>query len=652
MLGFVALVLGCMGFDGYFRALGQARSPLDIFYLAVQLFVLESGSIPGPMPWELEVARLLAPAVAAYAAARALAVIFHDQIQAVRLRFIRGHVVVCGLGRKGFQLVRDFREQGERVVVIELNEGNDEIGSCLDLGALVLTGNAPHGSLLRKARVHTATRLVAVCGDDGTNVEIAVQAYRLVQDKRVLVGDIWGCLLDFVDREPCRRSVQCHSGAHRTEVHQFRAAWRRFLAQTGRWCYQIADLGVCTFFAQGRAARGVLTEHLRSTLSPSVGSVECYVHIVDLGLCRLFGQHRAFTEREDPFEARLFNIYESNARLLLEKHPLGRGLVGAEDPRTVHLVLVGFGQMGESVALQAARVGHYANGKKLRLTIIDREAEKRRGIFYGRYPQFGQICDATFMSADGEDSDVLNSIGQWASDPEMVTTTVICLDDDSRGLSCALALLQKRKKGGIAPLLVRMSGNAGLGALLRDEVCSPELVGNIDTFSLACTLGMLLNESIDIRARAIHRQYVEQRRREGHNAESDPAMADWYCLDESYKNSNRQQADHIPVKLRAIGCYSLRTKEHLAAVIEFTDEEVELLARMEHSRFVAERLLGGWTYGPERNLAEKRSPYLIPWDDPRLPESVKDYDRQFVRDIPRLLAMAGERVYRKPATHL
>jgi hypothetical protein len=40
-----------------------------------------------------------------------------------RRRLARGHVVLCGLGRKGFQLARDFRDRGDRVVVVETGAG-------------------------------------------------------------------------------------------------------------------------------------------------------------------------------------------------------------------------------------------------------------------------------------------------------------------------------------------------------------------------------------------------------------------------------------------------------------------------------------------------------------------------------------------------
>ncbi len=63
--------------------------------------------------------------------------------------------------------------------------------------------------------------------------------------------------------------------------------------------------------------------------------------------------------------------------------------------------------------------------------------------------------------------------------------------------------------------------------------------------------------------------------------------------------AERPRADMIAVKLRRIGrevsqLFSDDPKN------EFTEEEIELLARMEHNRWCAERFIDGWNYGPER----------------------------------------------------
>ena len=66
----VALALGYWGFAEHFAAQKLSKSFLDILYLDWQLFTMESGAVPAPVPMPLEIARILAPVVAAAAVIR------------------------------------------------------------------------------------------------------------------------------------------------------------------------------------------------------------------------------------------------------------------------------------------------------------------------------------------------------------------------------------------------------------------------------------------------------------------------------------------------------------------------------------------------------------------------------------------------------
>src|SRR5687768_1260258 len=71
--------LGYVGFAQYVAARDEARTPLSLRYLSLQLFVFESGAVPEPIPFTLEAARFLAPAVAAYTVLEAVALLLSSQ---------------------------------------------------------------------------------------------------------------------------------------------------------------------------------------------------------------------------------------------------------------------------------------------------------------------------------------------------------------------------------------------------------------------------------------------------------------------------------------------------------------------------------------------------------------------------------------------
>jgi hypothetical protein len=163
-----------------------------------------------------------------------------------------------------------------------------------------------------------------------------------------------------------------------------------------------------------------------------------------------------------------------------------------------------------------------------------------------------------------------------------------------------------------------------------------------EKFCLLVVRDVIFGAARELLAKAIHDQFREDQKK--NKAPDDPAMLPWEELPEAFKESNRQQADHIPTKLRRIGCGFGPPQGQQTVVVKFTKEEIEILAEMEHDRFVTERRTAGFTLGEKRDVRKKTSPYLVPWRD--LPEDVKSWDREAVDAIPELVARAGFEIYR------
>ena len=138
-------------------------------------------------------------------------------------------------------------------------------------------------------------------------------------------------------------------------------------------------------------------------------------------------------------------------------------------------------------------------------------------------------------------------------------------------------------------------------------------------------------------ARAIHEQYVRDQAER--KPTDDLALANWPELDSELQASNRQQADHVLAKLERLGYAVVPRSSARDPVVSLPPDEIERLAESEHRRWNLERLLGGWTWAPERNVRRRRTPHLGAWND--LPDDVKEIDRQAVRAIPRNLEAAG-----------
>ena len=192
--------------------------------------------------------------------------------------------------------------------------------------------------------------------------------------------------------------------------------------------------------------------------------------------------------------------------------------------------------------------------------------------------------------------------------------------------------------------LVSDSGRAA-SAMMADknwQQASGLLLLPNDLHSLRCFIhkpvmsGTIHPNDREKMAQKLHQAY---RQSQGHRvAALDPALADWDDLYDDLKESNLNLVDHLASKLNAIG-YKLR-KSPLAStnMPDFTTAQVELMAEMEHGRWNVERLRSGWTSG-ERNAANRKTPYLVPWTE--LSEKIKEYDRQAVLNGIKLLVEFG-----------
>jgi hypothetical protein len=566
-LAAAALVLGFQGLTLYYFRTDprDVHTILDRCYDDVQLFFLNSSGIHGrAVNWQLQVARLLAPLAAAWTILLAAARLFEEQFLLLRLRLLRGHVVICGLGRKGAQLVRDFRALGHRVVVIEANRENVNIRECQELGARILAGNASDVLLLRRARADRAARVIATCHDDSTNLEIAT-----------------------------------------------------------------------------------LIQHLAGApAAQAPAELQCMIHLTHLKLCEVLKRHPLFNQAGGRVVPTIFNVYENSARLLFATHPLDQGGIAPGSPDHPHLIVAGFGQMGKCIALKAAQNAHYANGRRLRLTVIDHQAAERKRFFLWRYPQFEKTCDALFLEEEIDNPALLERIRQWTAENPARTRIAICLDDDWRSLMAGLEIQSKLKHAPL-PVFVRMADETPLRDLLEISNSRAADHPRIEPFGATCQVCRceeLIDRELELLARTIHEKYVQDRRKRGRK-ETDSTLRPWSQLHPTLRDAKFQQAEHIRVKLRAIGCELAAPADGREEVIAFAPDEVEVLARMEHARWRAERWLDGWLPG-SRDRKAKTTPFLIEWEE--LPEQIREYKRETVRDIPDLVARANKAIRRTP----
>ncbi len=202
-IGLLSTALGMVGFRQYDAARGALpRALADYLYLALQLFPMNSGAVEplaggAALPWALQIARFLSPAVTAFALLSAAAAVFHRQVDAFRASRAAGHVILCGLGPRSIRLARGWRSQGSAVVVIEPDPVHPLLSAARELGVMVIQGDPTDGGALCRAGIVAASSLIAPGDDDTANVQIALQAAQLAAGRR---GDELSCVVHLRDQ--------------------------------------------------------------------------------------------------------------------------------------------------------------------------------------------------------------------------------------------------------------------------------------------------------------------------------------------------------------------------------------------------------------------------------------------------------------------
>jgi len=343
-----------------------------------------------------------------------------------------------------------------------------------------------------------------------------------------------------------------------------------------------------------------------------------------------------------------FSVYDRAARLIAQEYAPDKKYPDdfSENSKIqAHILIAGFGALGQAVLLQAGRMFHFANRNKLKATVIYNCIEEVEG-FSNTYPEVDKVIDLNFIPFEETNRRNIRE----KSGESKIHTIYICSVDET------VAIKAYNKVSLFLPetelVFCHENPNDFTGRINRAKHFNlNDKVLKIDT---------IVKEKIDQLALLIHQTY--QFKEKDNNDEKSKKLKemtnrDWKKLPELIKNQNRSQAEHINIKLRTAGCKVVDdpnidleklydfTIEEREKMVELLAENVELLAEMEHRRWNAEQSLNGWIVG-ERNNDLKIHNNIVSYS--KLDKSTKKYDRNAVTNIPVILAEIKKKVIPKP----
>lgn len=329
------------------------------------------------------------------------------------------------------------------------------------------------------------------------------------------------------------------------------------------------------------------------------------------------------------------NLYNVSFR------PLDYEPITADSSKFVHLVVVGLGEAGTSLLLEALRICHYANfetkNRKTRITIVDRDFESMRDSFFAQFPNLDQIrdIDLEFIPRSAESKEVREMLEKSATDADCLLTVAVCLSDPEVALAVGINLPESLYRYGAQgkprgnTVLIRQTELGELASSVDEENVRYRYVRVFGAFEDDFDSD-LLNDKIPMRINYDYECFSAQ----GGDPLSVP-VADissekaqrameraWARLPEYKRWSNRFQAEMFRTFLRTIGFDLCRvsgvTRVELATTLVVQQrirDNKEILSDMEHRRWCAEKTLSGFVAGTVKDEVRRVHCDIRPADE-------------------------------------
>mgnify|MGYP006390667735 FL=1 len=329
-------------------------------------------------------------------------------------------------------------------------------------------------------------------------------------------------------------------------------------------------------------------------------------------------------------------------------------ITSRDSERFVHLIIIGMSKMGQTLALQAAHIAHFPNYRKkqTKITFIDCNGKTEMNEFKQKCGELFKVSKSVYIDAEswadaenqkicsvseaenkfithfgiaeeyrhlvgktngdqefidvewefinGHDNNpvVQRCLEEYVKNKNAIVTVAVCLNLTHISLRSAMHLPKAYYENDI-PILVQQRKTSTLASTLNGRDLDTDkrdalLYKNITPFGMVndcCDINMFATVEICKRIAAVYDHFF--------NYDIIPMQIDmneanriWDNTPMSKRWSNIFSAASIPTKLRCIGIeWDNNTTCRLA---DFTEDEISLLAEMEHNRWNIEELLLGY----------------------------------------------------------
>ncbi|HWR99607.1 MAG TPA: NAD-binding protein [Prolixibacteraceae bacterium] len=372
----------------------------------------------------------------------------------------------------------------------------------------------------------------------------------------------------------------------------------------------------------------------RKTLQNRTEPLRIRIHLKDYDNLMVFKEFHHVANGKIDYHA--FNLFQQAAEKVIDEFSPDKFLsIKSEKDDQVHILVSGLTLQGEYLIIEAAQMYHFANLKPLKITIVDHDVKNKLKLFLNRFPNLEDVLD--IHSVETYDFVKMKNMGAKIGD---VSVCFICHKDDAESVNkyrLYRQLFYKINKTLDHPRIIAiMPQNNSLKTLFPGiESNAKDLNVTIkELYADFCKKSIIVDNKEEYDKVAVCVDYVfirEQKKIKKYLEEYN--QADWDKKTDFEKDWNRYPARHLEIKLRAAGINLSDHPVDNQKNIELNEVNRNLLNRMEHNRWCAEKLLTGFISGEEPGNKEvammlkrklKYHSELVEWKNLSIENQVKD----------------------------
>jgi len=357
--------------------------------------------------------------------------------------------------------------------------------------------------------------------------------------------------------------------------------------------------------------------------------VKVFIHIADYFNLEIF---KSYIEAEIDssniqIDYHATNLYTKAASKVIDDLSPDK-YVDIKEKDQIEVLIQPLNEMGYALLTEVAHMYHFPNLGKTKIHVVDDDINERKRYLLNKLPMIDQIVDLEFHEKS------VFYCGTETQDISRITTLFLSENADSENLIYSKRLRQR---------FFDLTGKLDfpyLGVVLHEDSTIAELFENITTEADFLVIRMFNlysdfsskkivienKEHYDRIAMQIHNLYLDQ------HLDPNDLIKSWDKLTDAQKDFNRYPARHFPIKLRYLGLDPGELQPGTGfnnSDLNINDSQIEIIGRMEHNRWVAEKLLTGFVKGKhlsDQELQNKLKSKL------KYHKDIRDWEELTVKD--------------------